>query len=77
MRQQSLQSQKALATRMEDKGNSLIEYRKLGDQGHKELSQLMNALPHVKAERKLKTLKDQYHATAKYTYDLPPMIVWN
>lgn len=58
MRQQSIQSQKALATRIENKGNSLIEYRKLGDHGHKELSQLMNSLPHVKAERKLKTLKD-------------------
>ena len=62
---------------MENKANDLIEYRKMGDRGQVELAQLMNTLPHIKAEKKSKTLKDQYLSTSKYTYELPPMIIWN
>ena len=62
---------------METKANYLIEYRKMGDRGHAELAQLMNSLPHIKAEKKSKTLKDQYMQTSKYNYELPPMIIWN
>ena len=73
----SLQRQKAWADRMEEKANELIDFRKMGDRGLSELAQLMNSLPQIKAEKKQKTLKDQYFATNKYTYDLPPMIIWN
>ena len=62
---------------MEEKANQLIDHRKMGDRGLSELALLMNSLPCIKAEKKQKTLRDQYFATNKYTYDLPPMIIWN
>ena len=63
---------------MEKKGNYLIEHRKLGEVGQRELAQLINALPHSKREKKQSPLiKDVYLAKCKYNYELPPMILWN
>ena len=52
-RQESLSKQKAYGDRVEVKANELIEHRKLGERGLKELATLMNALPHVKKEKKI------------------------
>lgn len=64
--------------KVEQKGNYLIDHRKLGDVGARELAQLINALPHSKREKKQSPLiKDVYLAKCKYNYELPPMILWN
>ena len=56
----------------------MIEHRKLGEVGQRELAQLINALPHSKREKKQSPLiKDVYLAKCKYNYELPPMILWN
>lgn len=49
----------------------------MGDRGYKEMSQLMNALPHIKEERRNRGARDEYLNKAKSNYDLPPMILWN
>jgi hypothetical protein len=46
MREESLAKQEAYVRRVEEKGNYLIEHRKLGDTGVKELKQLIASLPH-------------------------------
>ena len=56
----------------------MIDYKKLGDRGYKELANLMKSLPHVKREKRIGSLiKDQYLATARYNYEMPPMLIWN
>lgn len=56
----------------------MIELRRLGDTGEKELNMLISAIPHVKREKKASSLiKDVYMAKAKYNYELPPMVIWN
>jgi len=78
MRQRSLDKQAHYVQRVEAKGNYLIEHRKLGETGKKELAQLIASLPHSKREKKASPLiKDIYLAKAKYNYELPPMILWN
>ena len=63
---------------MEEKANELIEFKKLGDKGYKELAAIINSMSHIKKEKKVGTLiKDQYLSTAKYNYELPPMLIWN
>ena len=70
--------QEAYVQRVETKGNSLIEHRKLGETGRRELNLLVAALPHSKREKKASPLiKDIYLAKAKYNYEMPPMILWN
>ena len=77
-RKESLDEQLAYVHKVEQKGNYLIEHRKLGETGQRELAQLINALPHTKREKKQSPLiKDSYLATCKYNYELPPMILWN
>ena len=64
--------------RVQQEGEYLIEHRKLGETGQRELTMLINALPHSKREKKASPLiKDIYLAKAKYNYELPPMILWN
>ena len=56
----------------------MINLRKLGDTGERELNMLIGALPHVKREKKASPLvKDVYMAKSRYNYELPPMVIWN
>lgn len=78
IREEALADQEAYVQKVETKGKYLIEHRKLGDTGRRELDQLIAALPHSKRERKASPLiKDVYLAKAKYNYELPTMILWN
>lgn len=51
--------------------------KKLGDEGNRELGQIIVSKHVEKMEKKPKNLRDQYMQTAKYNYDTPPMIFWN
>jgi hypothetical protein len=37
----------------------------------------MAAFPHIKAEKRYSAIREATMATAKSTYELPPMVVWN
>jgi hypothetical protein len=49
----------------------------MGDRGYKEMAMLMNAQPHARAEKKQYGVREDLMQTAKSTYDLPPMVLWN
>lgn len=53
-----MQVQEVFEQRLTEKANSLIELRKLGDVGYRELAQLMAAQPTAKQEKKIKGLRD-------------------
>ena len=76
-KQAKLESQKTWQRRLEIKGKEIIELKKLGERGYKELAQIKNALPYVKREKAIRTNKDALLETASQTYDLPPMVIWN
>ena len=78
MREEALAEQEAYVRQVQEKGESLIEHRKLGEVGKQELATLISALPHTKREKKASPLiRDVYLAKAKYNYEQPPMILWN
>ena len=58
MREESLAKQEAYVRRVEEKGNYLIDHRKLGEIGAKELRQLIASLPHSKREKKASPLPE-------------------
>lgn len=63
---------------MQEKGAYLIQHRRLGETGERELAQLVSAQQHTRREKKATPLiKDIYLNKAKYNYELPPMIIWN
>ena len=51
--------------------------KKLGDEGNRELGQIIQSKHVKKMKQKAKNLRDEYMQTAKYNYDTPPMIFWN
>ncbi len=76
-RQESVEKQKAFAKTCEEKAGKLITDRKMGVTGLKELSLIQEAFPHIKAEKRNPGIREQTMNTAKYTYELPPMVLWN
>ena len=77
LRESAIESQKQHQKRMEAKGKYLIELRKLGERGMKELDQIKETFTFVKQEKKVRSVRDTYFQTASYNYELPPMILWN
>ena len=55
----------------------MSELIKLGARGSQELMQLMESRPEEKSAKKISGLKDELVASAKYNYDLPPLVIWN
>lgn len=52
-----MNKQKKHGEALEEKATALIDMYKMGEQGNKELAHLMNSLPYVKAEKKIRPLK--------------------
>jgi hypothetical protein len=52
--------------------------KKLGADGAKELNQIVHSKNITKLEKKVENNpRERYMNTAKYNYDLPPVIFWN
>lgn len=62
---------------MEQKASSLINERKMGERGQKEMNSIIGAMTFAKQERKAKQGRDKYIQSARNNYQLPPMVVWN
>jgi hypothetical protein len=62
---------------LEAKGKEIVELKKLGERGYKELAQIKSAMPFVKREKSIRTNKDILIDSARLNYDLPPMVIWN
>ena len=78
MRNKSLENQREYNTEINSKGNMLIDLKKLAEEGHKELLQIVQSKFVTKLDKKLQSnARDQYLSTCKYNYDMPPMIIWN
>lgn len=48
--------------------------KKLGDEGNKEVNQIMQSKSYFKQEKKLLSNKDIFMSKCKYNYEMPPMI---
>lgn len=77
LKKQSIESQKAWLKRIEAKGLYLVDHRKLGETGYKELQHIKSSMQFLKQERKVKSLKDEYIQTSNFNHEVPPMICWN
>ena len=55
----------------------LIEVKKLGDAGVKEMTQIRQASHISKLESKVKNARDKIRQTARYNYEMPPLAVSN
>jgi hypothetical protein len=56
---------------------ALIDLRKMGDRGYKEMEAIANAQNFVKQEQKVKNMRDSYLVSSRTNYDLPPLMIWN
>ena len=52
----------------------LIELRKLGETGYKELQQIKSTLQFARQERKVRSMRDQLMQTQKFNHELPPIV---
>lgn len=73
----SLKEQELLRAAVEDKCKLLIEVKKLGDRGVKEMTQILQASHVSKLENKVKNARDKIMQTSKYNYEMPPLAVSN
>ena len=55
----------------------MIELRKLGETGYKELQQIKCTLQFARQERKVRSMKDQLVQTQNFNHKLPPIVQWN
>ena len=77
MRNTSLEAQRQHISDIEDKGNELIELKKLGEEGTKEVNQIILSKNIKKMEKRNKNARDKLMSTSKYNYEFPPMVFWN
>lgn len=78
LRVAALDKQKRWQDRIDEKGTYLIELKKLGERGQRELAQIKNSLPFVKQDKKIHgNKKAELLATASYNHELPPTMIWN
>jgi hypothetical protein len=77
IRNNSIKRQKDHCAAIEKKGTELVEAKKLGDVGMKELQQIISAKHVLKQEKKISNPRDHYMSKAKYNYELPPLVYWN
>jgi hypothetical protein len=59
------------------KGNQLIEYTKLGEQGRKDLASIVANNNATKLEKRSKSIKDKFLSTCKYNYEGPKNLIYN
>jgi hypothetical protein len=76
-RSRSMAAQDKFITVIKEKGEALIDMKKLGDDGMRELQQIVEAQHLRKLQKQIKNPRDALMSTAKYNYELPPMIYWN
>ena len=55
----------------------MIDLKKLGDEGNRELNQIIQSKNIKKMEKRTKNARDRIIGTAKYNYEFPPMVFWN
>ncbi len=77
LRERSLKKQKTWLARIEKKAQYLIEMRKLGQAGLKELQQIKSSLLVLRQEGEQRSFKEQLVRKSGYGYELPPLILWN
>jgi hypothetical protein len=77
LRAQAVQLQDQHIEAVKAKGEFIIEHKKLGDLGAKELDHIIQSQHRSKQDRKCKNARDKVLATAQYNYDTPPMVHWN
>ena len=78
LRNESLERQRMEVDAIKEKGDQLIDVKKLGETGDTECAQIINSKPVIKTEKKLEgNVREKYMNTAKYNYDQPPMVFWN
>jgi hypothetical protein len=59
-----LENQTTWLRRLETKGKEIVEMKKLGERGFKELAQIKSAMPFVKREKSIRTNRDILIETA-------------
>lgn len=77
MRNASLDEQRKHIEEIERKGNELIDLKKLGDEGTREVNQIVQSKNIKKMEKRNKNARDRLMSTSKYNYEFPPMVFWN
>ena len=78
MRSASIAQQNEECEYIKAKGEELIETKKLGDEGQKELDVIGNSKFVIKTEQRLEgNVREKYMNTARYNYEQPPIIFWN
>jgi len=77
MRNASLDEQRKHIEEIERKGNELIDLKKLGDEGTREVNQIIQSKNIKKMEKRNKNARDRLMSTSKYNYEFPPMVFWN
>ena len=63
--------------RVKTKATDLIDRKKMGERGFKEMAQLISTQQFTKFERRQRGVRDEFMQKGKSTYDLPPTILWN
>lgn len=76
-RSKSLAAQKHHVDRVKAKSADIIDRRKLGEEGHKEMEMLINSQQYTKHEKRAQTIRDEIIQKAKSTYDMPATVIWN
>ena len=51
--------------------------KKLGEEGVRELAQIIQSKPVTKNEKRIQNARDQFMSTSRYNYEMPPMVIWN
>jgi hypothetical protein len=77
LRSASIDRQKAWEQRISNKGKFLIDLRKIGERGVKELGQIKSTIQYVKQMRRVKTKKDELILTTNFNHEMPPLLLWN
>ncbi|CDW82479.1 UNKNOWN [Stylonychia lemnae] len=74
---ENIEKQRVYTKQIEHKGQALIQFRKLGVQGQKELHHILQSQYATKLDKRNQNLRDKYINTCKYNYESPNLIVWN
>ena len=77
IRNTSLTEQHQFRAAVEDKCKLLIDVKKLGDRGVKEMKQILQAAHVRKLENRVRNARDRIMQTAKYNYEMPPLALSN
>lgn len=76
-RTQAIQAQDLHLEAVREKGQFIIEHKKLGAAGAKELDHILKSQHRAKQDSKIKNCRDKLLATAQYNYETPPLVDWN